>query len=126
MRFFLGTHVPCWLGRIEIPLMVSHRTLGTYRTLPRARGPWVLDSGGFTELSTYGEWRTPTSDYVTAVRRYRDECGGLVWAAPQDWMCEPFMLAKTRKTVAEHQRLTTENYLLLCSTCVTMEMVVGG
>jgi hypothetical protein len=24
--------------------------------LPRARGPWALDSGGFTELTTHGRW----------------------------------------------------------------------
>lgn len=53
MRFFLGTHVPCWLGRVDIPLMVSHRTLGTYRTLPEARGPWVLDSLAWSFSARY-------------------------------------------------------------------------
>ena len=27
-----------------------------------ARGPWALDSGGFSELSLYGRW-TVTADY---------------------------------------------------------------
>ena len=52
---------------------------------------------------------------MAAVRRYRDEIGGLEWAAPMDWMCEPFMLAKTGLTVAEHQARTVANYLELRS-----------
>lgn len=35
------------------------------------------------------------------------------WAAPQDWMCEPVMLAKTGLTVTEHQHRTVENFLTL-------------
>ena len=67
--FFLGTHQPHWLARTEVPLFISHRALARRsprRPLPRARGPWALDSGGFTELSTYGEWRTTPAAYVAA------------------------------------------------------------
>lgn len=112
-RFYLGTHRPSWLAQLDVPLFVSHRTLRNRKTHPRARTRWALDSGGFTELSTYGEWRTTPHDYVAAVRRYRDEIGNLAWASPQDWMCEPVMLTKTGLTVAEHQRRTLENYLQL-------------
>jgi len=42
---------------------------------------------------------------------HRDEIGSLESAAPMDWMCEPFMLAKTRLTIAEHQLRTATNYL---------------
>lgn len=111
----MGTHMPHWLATVNVPLFVSHRRLAGRRTLPRARVGWALDSGGFTELSMFGEWRTTPEEYVAAVRRYRDEIGGLEWAAPQDWMCEPFMLDKTGLTVGEHQRRTVENYLELRS-----------
>ncbi|MEV8508112.1 hypothetical protein AB0368_25295 [Actinoplanes sp. NPDC051475] len=112
--FYLGTHQPHWL-RLGVPLFVSDRRLRRYRRLPRAAASWALDSGGFTELSQYGTWNTgPTpADYVARVRRYRDEIGHLVWAAPQDWMCEPFIVAKTGLTVAEHQAHTVDNYLRL-------------
>lgn len=113
MKFFLGTHMPHWLGRTDVPLFVSHRRLQGRKTLPRALGPWALDSGGFTELSMFGEWRTPTRDYVQAVRRYRDEIGGMEWASPQDWMCEPWIVTKTGLTVSEHQKRTIWNYLTL-------------
>jgi hypothetical protein len=69
-----------------------------------------LDSGGFSELSMFGRWATTPGEYVTAVLRYDEEVGGLDWAAPQDWMCEPQMLAKTGLTVVEHQRRTVAGF----------------
>ncbi len=81
----------------------------------RAVAPWALDSGGFTELATHGEWRTSPATYIAAVRRYGSEVGMLAWAAPQDWMCEPFMVAKTGLSIAEHQRRTIANLLTLRS-----------
>jgi hypothetical protein len=112
--FYLGTHQPHWLG-LGVPLFVSDRRLRRYRRLPRAATAWALDSGGFTELSQFGTWDTgPTpGEYVARVRRYRDEIGHLAWAAPQDWMCEPFITAKTGLTIGEHQRRTVDNYLRL-------------
>lgn len=115
MRFYLGTHQPHWLGLAGVPLFVSHRTLSTYKTLPKARGPWSLDSGGFTELSTYGEWRTTADDYIAAATRYRDEIGRLDFAAPRDWMCEPWITDKTGLSVEEHQKRTVDDYLDLTS-----------
>lgn len=113
MDFYLGTHETSWLARLDVPLFISHRRLDKRRSLPRALGPWALDSGGFSELSMYGEWRTSPRDYAKAARRYVDEIGGLRWAAIQDWMCEPFILAKTRLTMADHQRRTVESYATL-------------
>ncbi len=115
MKFFLGTHRPNWLARTTVPLFVSDRTLRTYKTLPVAKATWALDSGGFTELSQHGTWGTGPSPrvYADRVRRYRDEIGGLVWAAPQDWMCEPFITERTGLTVTEHQHRTVENFLHL-------------
>jgi hypothetical protein len=111
--FYLGTHHVGWLERTSVPLFVSHRRLAERRRLPRALGAWVLDSGGFTELSLHGRWETSPATYATAVRRYRDEIGGLAWAAPQDFMCEPFMLARTGLTVRQHQERTVDNLLEL-------------
>lgn len=114
MRFYLGTHQPAWLARgLGIPLLVSHRRLAGRRTLPRVSGPWALDSGGFTELSMHGRWGTGPRAYARAMRRYADEIGHLDWAAPQDWMTEEHVLRRTGLTVAEHQRRTVTNYLLL-------------
>lgn len=115
--FYLGTHQPGWLSWIGVPLFVSDRRLRDYRTLPRAVAPWALDSGGFTELSTYGNWdHGPTPrEYVDRVRRYQRNVGQLAWAAPQDWMCEPFITAKTGLSVREHQWRTIDSYVTLTS-----------
>jgi hypothetical protein len=114
--FWLGTHQPGWLGKAGVPLMVCDRRLRVYRRLPRAVAPWALDSGGFTELQQFGRWTVGPAEYADRVRRYRDVIGGLTWAAPQDWMCEPIVIAGGRAgrlrfagtglTVAEHQRRT--------------------
>lgn len=116
MIVYLGTHHPGWIERVDVPLFVSHRRLlggeNPRKTLPRALGPVAIDSGGFTEISMYGEWRTSETDYLAAVRRYVEEIG-IDFAAPQDWMCEPIMLERTGLSIAEHQRRTVENYLRL-------------
>lgn len=113
LTFFLGTHMPHWLESVDVPLFVSHRRLSGRRRLPVARTSWALDSGGFTELSMFGRWTVDPAEYVTAVRRYRDEIGRLAWAAPMDWMCEPAVRAKTGLTVAEHLDRTVANFLRL-------------
>jgi hypothetical protein len=94
-------------------MMVGHGRLRHRRTLPRATAPWVCDSRGFTELSQHGRWTISPHEYVAALVRYQREIGRLQWASPQDWMCEPWILDKTGKTVAEHQRLTINSVLLL-------------
>jgi hypothetical protein len=113
-RFYLGTHQPHWL-RLGVPLFLSDRRLHRYRRLPRATAAWAVDSGGFTQLSLFGGWDSgPTPrQYAARVRRYRDEIGRLAWAAPQDWMCEPVILATTGLSVAQHQARTVDNYLRL-------------
>jgi hypothetical protein len=115
MQFYLGTPEPAWLRRTDVPLFVSHNRLRRLKTLPRARGAWALDSGGFTQLSMHGCWTIPPRDYVQAVRRYHQEIGGLQWAAPMDWMCEPWIVDKTGLSVQEHQHRTVANYLELRS-----------
>lgn len=113
--FYTGTHMPNWLGTWSVRLFVSRRRLMNRRTFPRALAPWALDSGGFTEVAKFGGWTMSARDYASEVRTFRDEIGRMEWAACQDWMCEPFVLAKTGKTIREHQRLTVQNYLDLVS-----------
>jgi hypothetical protein len=109
MLFYLGTHMPSWLGKTDVPLFISHRKLMGRKTFPRALGRWALDSGAFSEVSMKGRFETTPAAYVGAVRRYSQEIGGMDWAAPQDWLCEPFVIEKTGLTVQEHQKRTTDN-----------------
>jgi hypothetical protein len=93
-------------------LFVSDRQLRGYRRLPVAGRAWALDSGAFT-IHLRRESFDPPAVYAARVRRYQEEIGQLRWAAPQDWMCEPAMLALTGLSVAEHQRRTVANYVAL-------------
>lgn len=113
MRFYLGVHHPHWLSRTTAPLFVSARRLRGRRTFPRASCSWALDSGGFTELSLFGEYVTPATQYASEARHWQDRIGGMAWAAVQDWMCEPHVLARTGFAVGEHQRRTVHSYRLL-------------
>jgi hypothetical protein len=112
MRIYLGAHQPAWLARdLGVPLLVSHRRLAGRRTLPRASGPWALDSGGFTELSLHGRWRVDARSYAAAVRWYAAEIGQLQFAASMDWPTECHVLARTGVSLRTHQRRTVANYL---------------
>ena len=85
------------------------------RRWPRraALNGWVCDSGGFTHLTRHGKWMRTAEQHAELVQELADRCPGLEWAAPQDWMCEPFVLAKTGLSMLEHQERTVENFLQL-------------
>jgi hypothetical protein len=115
IEFFLGTNEPSWLARedVSVPLCVAYPRLARLKgALPRARAPWILDSGGFNQITQNGRypWGSEQS-YVRAVKRYAEEIGNLRWAAAQDWMCEAPALASSGRSVRDHQRLSIENYL---------------
>lgn len=109
MIFYLGTHMPSWLGRTDVPLFVSAVRLRARPGFHRASGPWALDSGGFSMLQG-GSWTGNDRTYAREVIGWVDEVGMPDFAAPRDWMCEPHMLARTGKTIVDHQALTIESY----------------
>jgi hypothetical protein len=111
--FLLTTHEVSWLRRTEVPLFISVARFRRQKTWPRAIGPWALDSGAFTEISKHGSWTVSPEDYAAEVKRIQLAVGNMQWASIQDWMCEPFIIEKTGLSIAEHQRLTVENYLRL-------------
>jgi hypothetical protein len=111
--FYLGSHMPGWLTTAKVPLFISHKRLCRYKTLPKARTRWSLDSGAFSEIAKHGKWTLTPDDYLAAVRRYKREVGKLDWAAPQDWMCEPVMTELTGLTIREHQYRTVESVVTL-------------
>lgn len=120
---YLGTHEEGWLARpdVAVPLMVSHNRLKRGRRLPRALVPWMLDSGGFTEVQRHGAdaYSEGPRQYLAAVRRYADEIGQLTNRPGQDWMCEPeaihggrigpIKFVGTHLSVPEHQYRTVTN-----------------
>jgi hypothetical protein len=111
VRFYLGTHHPGWIGRVEVPLFVSARRLRRRKTVPRTAGLLAIDSGAFTELTLHGRWTVSPEQYAEEGRTWHSQAGGVQFLAPQDWPSEPSMRQKTSLSVQEHQRRTVSNYL---------------
>lgn len=68
-----------------------------------------MDSHAFEILNLYGCYPEPPQAYADLVHRIAGLCEK-VTPVTQDYMCEPFMLAKTGLSVEAHQRLTIERY----------------
>lgn len=115
MRFFVGVHHPNNAGRVPLAMVSANVLRGRKSGFPV--GEWIMDSGAFTTVNKYGGYPEPVEVYAEIIRRFATS-GTLLAAVAQDWMCEPFVLAKTGLTVAEHQRLTIDRYrqLVRCDT----------
>lgn len=109
LTYFLGVHQPAWLTKTAIPLFVSYARLRTYRTLPRAKGPWALDSGAFSELTSHGKWAISAAQYAETVSQIDAQVGNLQWASIQDWLCSPRAIGATGLSVEAHQRKTVKS-----------------
>jgi hypothetical protein len=123
---YTGTHETSWLPRVDVPLFVSCRRLR--RSCPRraAAGRWAMDSGGFTELRQYGEWRVTPEQYASEVAYWSSRLGAPDWVAPQDWMVEPDCLRRTGLTIADHQSRTVRSFLTLRDLGVPVIPVLQG
>jgi hypothetical protein len=104
----VGLHQPSDAAKVKLPAFISVHRLEDRKSNFEV-GDWILDSGAFTTISKHGGYPAPVSEYAKHVKRWLD-CGRLLAAVAQDFMCEPHMLAKTGLTVADHQRLTIERY----------------
>jgi hypothetical protein len=71
---------------------------------------------GFSELSQFGRWTIGHDEYVAHVRNVVSDVGRLQWAACQDWMCEPQVIAKTGLSIPIHQERTIDSYIALMTT----------
>lgn len=110
MRFFIGLHQPSDAQHFDAAFISVNR-------LRDRKGPfyvrdWIMDSGAFTEISQHGHWRTGVEVYAAQIKRWSTN-GNLLAAVAQDYMCEPFIIAKTGMSVTRHQQLTVERYLAL-------------
>lgn len=106
MRFFVGLHQPSNAQHFQ-RCMVSVNRLEN-RQMDFHPHEWIMDSGAFTRVSK-GKGHLPVEDYARQIERW-SRCGTLAAAVSQDYMCEPFILAKTGLSVGDHQRLTIERY----------------
>lgn len=107
--FFVGLHQPSDAKHFDVACVSVNRLRTRKRSIGSAR--ILLDSGAFTELATHGRYRHSVREYADEVRRIlTNGVADLICVVAQDFMCEPFMLAKTGMTIPDHQRLTIERY----------------
>lgn len=110
MEFYVGLHNPHHAHHFERAFISINRIRNRRSSFP-ARG-WVMDSGAFTEVSTYGTYRETPDKYADEINRWKDN-GNMQAAVTQDYMCEPFILAKTGLSIMEHQKRTIDRYTTL-------------
>jgi len=107
MDFYLGTHKvnhAKYFDRCFISVNVLRNRKSDFEV-----NTWILDSGAFTEISTYGHYRYGVSEYAKQIERWK-VCGNFEYAVCQDYMCEAFILKKTGLTIKQHQELTIQRY----------------
>lgn len=107
VTFYVGLHHPHQAHRFDRAFISINAIRNRKSAFPANH--WVMDSGAFTELSAHGRFRHSVAEYADAARRWIGN-GQLDAIVSQDWMCEPFILAKTGLTVRDHQRLTIQRY----------------
>ncbi|WFS07758.1 hypothetical protein [Methylobacterium sp. 391_Methyba4] len=109
LRFYCGLHQPGDARGFERAFISINRLRGRKKPVPCA--DVVIDGAAFTELEKHGRYRHSVEEYASELRRLHEAGVVRITAAvAQDYMCEPFMLAKTGLTIADHQRLTIERY----------------
>jgi hypothetical protein len=104
------------IEKTEVPLFISIRQLRKRKKKAfEQKGIISVDSGGFSELSMFGKWKTTPEEYIQELGRLQRIGLKINWASQQDWMVEPFMLDKTGLTIEQHQKLTVDNLIKLRS-----------
>lgn len=108
MKFYCGicNVSDCWpFARVMVSINRLRNRKGSFRV-----NDWILDSGAFTELTSYGKYRHEPEEYAEQIKRWATN-GNLQIATTQDYMCESFVLEKTGLSISEHQDLTIERFL---------------
>lgn len=126
-KFFLGMHRVGKAWRFDRCFISVNQLWDTVAPLVGCAS-WVMDSGAFTEVMTYGGYRYGVDRYAEVIRRFSND-RGLEAAVAQDYMCESEALERTGLTIADHQRLTIERYdaLMACDVGgVTIMPVLQG
>lgn len=126
MRFYPGLHQlkdAKHFDRCFLSINRLRRRKGNFLEV----GDWIMDSGAFTEISKFGEYRHSVKEYASEARRW-ESFGNLELIVSQDYMCEDFILKKTGMAVKRHQRLTIERYqdLIACDLGTTIMPVLQG
>lgn len=111
VEFYLGIFNPAHAKHFERVCISANRLRRRRKDFVVRK--WIMDSGAFTEVSTFGHYRDGVRPYANLIRRWRDN-GEMQIAVAQDFMCEPWIIKKTGLSIGDHQRLTIDRYDALC------------
>lgn len=107
MKLFVGLHQPSDAKHFDACMVSVNRLRGRISDFPvRA---WIMDSGAFTIIDRFGYYPEGVEVYARQIERWRN-CGSMLRAASQDYMCEEKMLERTGLSVWRHQQLTAQRY----------------
>ncbi|WP_162237994.1 hypothetical protein [Rhizobium sp. Leaf321] len=122
VKFYVGLHQPSDAKHFDLACISINRLRGRKKQVPC--GDVMVDSGAFTEISSHGCYRHSVEEYAAELHRlFTAGVVKIAAAVAQDYMCEPFILAKTGLTIEEHQRLTIERYDALVA---ELDRLFGG
>lgn len=110
MSFLVGIPEPSWAHRFEEVFISIARLRRRKAAFLPPRRRWAMDSAGFTEVALNGGYQTSPATFAEEAADWVTRVPGCCFVASQDFMCEPFVLAKTGLTVPEHQRLTVDRF----------------
>lgn len=108
MRFFVGLAAPSHAKHFA-ECFLSINPLWERKSGFEVK-EWILDSGGFTEIMKYGEYRHSVAEYAAKVKQLAAN-GTLLAAVSQDYICDPDVLRRTGLTLCQHQTLSVTRYL---------------
>lgn len=107
IRFYVGLDDVHFAGHFARSFISVKRLVRRKSDFPARE--WIMDSGAFYDIGKHGKFLLSVGEYAEQIDRW-SRCGNFQRAATQDYMCEPFILAKTGLTVRDHQRMTIERY----------------
>lgn len=107
MIFFVGWHRPPHAYKFK-RCMISYNTIRN-RVSDFPVNDWIMDSGAFTEVVKNGGYRASPEDYAKDVVRW-SQCGNMLAAVSQDFMCEDVAIRATGLSIPVHQEMTIERY----------------
>jgi hypothetical protein len=122
VKFYVGLHQPADAQHFDLACISINRLRGRKKLVPC--GDVLIDSGAFTEIFKHGRYRHSVEEYAAELHRlFTAGVVQIAAAVAQDYMCEPFILAKTGLSIEEHQGLTIERYDALMA---ELERLFGG
>ncbi|HOC09734.1 MAG TPA: hypothetical protein PKN88_09425 [Bacillota bacterium] len=107
MKFYVGLHQVSQAKYFDCCFISVNRLKN--RKSDFAVNTWIMDSGAFSQIYHFGDYSEPEEAYAEQINRWK-RCGNLLAAVSQDYMCEPFILVRTGRTVEEHQAFTIQRY----------------